>query len=377
MKFNIRAAGMGLAAALAMTTGAQAATEINASIWFPDTHPLTKYGYVEWAKTLEAASNGDIKVNLFTGTALLPPNAHLSGLQDGIAHLTYHAGTYTPTDLPEDNTLSILGFGLRDIMTSSFAVTDFFMNDPEMKARFDSLGIVFAGGYATPQYTIMCAKEVKSLDDMKGLKIRMPGPVHAEWARSIGAVPVSVPSSEMFTGLERGQLDCASNAANDLKSRSLWDVAKYTYNIPLGVYFAGWEYAFNKDFWGDLEAGQRRIILDTISDTLVDTMIGYVNAAEEALAEAPSHGVTVTQASAEDLAATNEFAANIVRATAIKEGTERFNVPDPEGLVARFEATLTKWEGLLDGIDRADAAALKKVLKDNLYSRIDAASYGN
>ena len=67
---------------------ARAQTEIIGSIWFPDTHPLTKYGYLDWSKQVEAASKGQVKIKVFTGTALLPPNAHLSGLRDGVAQIT-------------------------------------------------------------------------------------------------------------------------------------------------------------------------------------------------------------------------------------------------------------------------------------------------
>ena len=35
---------------------AQAQTEIIGSIWFPDTHPLTKYGYLDWSKQVDAVS---------------------------------------------------------------------------------------------------------------------------------------------------------------------------------------------------------------------------------------------------------------------------------------------------------------------------------
>ena len=61
---------------------------------------------------------------------------------------------------------------------------------------------------------------------------------------------------------------------------------------------------------------------------------------------------------------------------AIKEGTNRFKLKDSEGLVSRFEATLAKWEKLLQGVDRNDREALKKILKENLYQKINASTYG-
>jgi TRAP-type C4-dicarboxylate transport system substrate-binding protein len=367
-----------VAAALAMAmagSAAYAAREFNASIWFPDTHPLTK-GYLDWAKRLEAASKGELKAKVFTGTALLPPNAHLSGLKDGIAHVTYHAGTYTPTDLPEDNVISMLALGVSDTMAVTFAVTDFYMTDPEMAARFKAHGIVFAGGYSTPPYNLMCTKKVATLADLKGLKIRMPGVIHADWAKSVGAVPVSVPSTEMFTGLEKGQLDCAANAANDMKSRSLWDVAKHTSTISLGLYWAGWNWAFNGKFWKELKPEERRVLLDTIADTIPPMMLGYLKDTADALKEAPSKGVTIYPETDEMKKSVQEFSSKVARAQAVEQGTSKFKLKDPDGLLKRFEATLVKWEGLLKGVDRNDPAALAKVLKDNLYSKIDEKTYG-
>ncbi len=74
--------------------------------------------------------------------------------------------------------------------------------------------------------------------------------------------------------------------------------------------------------------------------------------------------------------ALDDFNKDQVRGTAISEGKERFSLEDPEGLVNRFEQTLDKWRKLFDGVDRTDAEALKAVLRENLYSKVDENSYG-
>jgi len=352
-------------------------TEIIASIWFPDSHPLTKFGYLDLVQPLSRASNGQVRLRVFTGTALLPPGAHLSGLRDGVAQMTYHAGTYTPSDLQEDNVLAILGIALRDNMVIAAAASDFYLNDPAMKDMFRRNRIVFLGGYATPPYVLMCRTRIETLADIRGKRIRMPGAIHGEWAKSVGAVPVNVPSTEMFTGLEKGQLDCAANAANDLRSRSLWDVAKHVTTVDLGSYFAGWQYAMNAQAWQRLSVANRRALLESISDAIVDTAIGYQAEADSALAEAPSKGVTVIAPGADLQQQLTTFATTIARDTAIREGTERFRLRDPEGLVKRFEATVAKWQALLQGVDRRDAATLKRILRENLYARVDVATHGS
>jgi TRAP-type C4-dicarboxylate transport system substrate-binding protein len=369
-------AGAVLCGAMAVLQTAGAATNLNASIWFPDTQPLTRHGYLDWAKAVDKASNGDIKIRVFTGTSLLPVAAHLSGLRDGIADITYHAGTYTPSDLPEDNVLAVLGIALSDPILTTFAVADFYMNDAAMQALWKRQNIVFLGAYASVPYNLICTKKVEKLADLKGLKLRTPGPIHAEWARSVGATPINVPSSEMFTGLDKGQLDCVVMGANELKTRSLWDVAKNINTANLGPYFAGWEWAMHRPTWEGLTEGQRRILLDTIADATVDTEVAYIASGAQAVKEAPQHGVTVVQPSDDIRKSLDDFNAH-ARSAAIKEGTERFKMKDSEALVSRFEATLAKWQKLLDGVDQTDPKALKALLHEHLYSKIDAKTYGN
>ena len=363
------------AALLTAAAGAVHAIDLNASIWFPDSQPLAKVGYIEWAKNVAKVSGGDIKINVFTGTSLLPVNAHLSGLRDGIAHITYHAGTYTPSDLPEDNVLAILAIGLKDPIVTTFAVADFYMNDPAMQALWKRQGIVFLGAYASVPYNLICRRQLEKLADLKGLKVRTPGSVHAEWARSVGAVPVNVPSSEMFTGLDKGQLDCVAMGANELKTRSLWDVAKFVNMANLGPYFAGWQWAMHGPTWKKLNDKQRRVLLQTISDSTVDTELAYIQSGQEALSESAQHKVKVSEPAADLAGSISSFAAQ-ARSMALKEGTERFKLADPAGLIGRFEATVQKWQRLVDGVDRKDAAALKNLLRTQVYDKVDTAKYG-
>lgn len=352
-----------------------AAEEITASVWFPDTHPLTRDGYLALAKELEARSNGTLTMQVYTGTALLPPVAHLSGLTDGLVQMTYHAGTYTPSDLPEDNVAAVLAIGLDDPMVTMMAVADFYMNDPAMKAMFDRHNIVFLGAYASPVYEMMCTREITTLEQVRGAKMRMPSPIHTAWANSVGAASVNVPSSDMYSGLEKGQLDCAVNALNDLKSRSLWDVAKHATRLSFGPYFAGWEYAMDRGTWTGLSEDHRRLMLDAISDNTVDLTIAYQATVDQAVTEAEAHGVKVSEPSAELRASLDTFVTENSKRIAAETGAQ-LGAQDTDGIISRFGETYAKWEKLLAGTSREDAEALKKVFRTELYDKIDAASYG-
>ena len=78
---SFRRAALAAAASLTMAAVPAAAETFNASIWFPDSHPLTRFGYLDWAKSLEAATGGRLTPKVFTGTALLSPAEHLNGVR--------------------------------------------------------------------------------------------------------------------------------------------------------------------------------------------------------------------------------------------------------------------------------------------------------
>lgn len=355
--------------------GTASAETFNASIWFPDSHPLTRFGYIDWAKDLSAATGGKLAPKVFAGTALLDPASHLSGIRDGIAQVGYHAGTFTPSELPVDAVLAQLAFSYSDYFVSAFAITDMNMTDDEALAQWKANGVVYGGGYSTVPYALMCTTQVKSLGDLQGKRVRMPGSAHSNWATSVGAVPVNVASSEMYNGLEKGQLDCASNGANEMKTRSLWEVAKYTTLSRLGVFYSGFEYGFNKDFWSGLSAEDRRAVLDSIAVAMVRTGIGYEKVVEEIVAEAPSHGVTIVEP-AEDFSASVAAYRAAAREQAVALGRDQFKLPNPEALIARFEDRIAKWEKLLADVDRTDEAGLTEIVKRELFDKIDAAAYG-
>ncbi len=372
MKHIAGALFFGLCSAMALPAAAQ---EITASTWFPDTYPLVKDCYQTLARTLEDKSGGKLTLKVYTGDSVLPPGAHLSGLRDGIVDMTYHAGTYTPSDLPADNVLAALGISLNDSMVLTAAVADFYLNDAQMQQMFRKQGIVFLGSYASPSYALICSTPIVSLEDIAGKKIRMPSPVHAAWAASVQAAAVNVPSSEMFSGLEKGQLDCAANSPNDLKTRSLWDVAKDVTLLDLGQYFAGWQYAMNQRTWSGLSEENRQLLVDSISDNLVTMTEAFEQSVDDALAEAGDHGVTLHEPGADLQAALDTFIAQQVEPMAL-EVAARLDVKGAQDLIARFNAVYAKWQGLLANVDRSDTATLQATFRNEIYGNLDVSTYG-
>lgn len=370
-------ASLAALALLVATSGslAEQRVDMNVSTFVPENHPLARYSYTEWLPRLEEASGGTIRGKLFSSSSLLGPAAHLFGIRDGVAQVGFVAGTYTPKDLPEDNTLAQLSFNLSDPFAAAFALTEANFVIPELVGQWKKFDIVYLGGYSTPTYNMICKDRVTSLDALRGLRVRAPGAAYSDWLESVGAVPVNVPTSEMYSGLDRGTLDCTVVPADEVVSRSLNEVANSVTMVDLGVYASGAKYAVNGAFWRDLSDEQRRAFVDTIPLGIIDELQFYVGQVESAIASAGDLGITAHEPEADLLQSVKKYRTS-VRDQAVTVGKDQFGLADAEGLISKFEAIYSKWEGLLEGVDRNDDEALLALLKAEIFDKVDPASYG-
>lgn len=374
MKMRTIIVALGISIPLITTTGVAAAeTEFSASIFLPTGHPVTEVGYIDLLEKLEQKSGGELKGKLFTGSALLAPEDHLSGVRDGIAQLAWIAGTYNPSDIPEDNVIFQMGFVYPDYFVGSFAVTEMNMLDARLQEQWQRNNLVYMGGFATPPYRLFCSKKVQSLEDLEGLKVRSTGAALPNWLEKVNAVPVNVASSESYTGLEKGQLDCATNAMDDLRSRSYWDVAKHVTMVELGVYWS--INAANRDFWQSLSTEQRQVFLDSTAETLVDTGIGYLNEVSVIVDQAKAKGVAFHEPS-ENLQGSIDAHRQTIREFAANMGSEKFNIADSAQLLSRFEEVVQKWRKLLSDVDYNDRETLLSLLRQEVFDQLDPAAYG-
>lgn len=369
-------AKLGLAAAgvVALSTSPQAETYV-ASTYLNPTTPLGKGGYVLWPEAVEKASNGEITFQVHHSASLLPFRAHLQGIADGVAQVGQIAGTYTPSMIPLQQVLADLAFANPDPFVIAFASTEMNMTNPRLLEEWSRNNVVYGGGYSTPPYMLICRDIVETLDDIRGKKVRTPGSAWDRVITDLGAVPINVPSSEMFTGLDSGNLDCAANGADTLKTFSLWDVSESLNTIKLGLYFSGWLWGYNQDFWAGLRPDQRRLLFDEMAAHIVKTEILYHELEREAIDEAPAHGVQVIGPPDELQAAVDAFAEQDLAAVEAA-ARETHKVENPHDLIDEFNQLVGKWTELLDGVPRTDEATMTALVKSEIYNKIDETTYG-
>ena len=73
-------------------------------------------------------------------------------------------------------------------------MTEYVVTSPECQAELKKLGVVYASSHSTDTYHILSKTPIKSLDDMKGKRLRTGSPQYSRWVEALGGTPVTTPS---------------------------------------------------------------------------------------------------------------------------------------------------------------------------------------
>lgn len=367
-----------LAAGAALLAMPAVADTYSANNFLDAGHPFSVENYTNFAERVSERTDGEVDFDVFLGGVLLGGRASLTGTADGVAQVAYHAGTYTPSELPLTNIISDLAFLTDNFYALAAASTVMSFTHPALLQEYKDNGVVFGGGYGTPIYYLICNTPIRSAADLEGKRLRMPGGVWDRWATAMGATSINVPSSEIYTGLDRGTLDCGVNPLDSLLSRSYWDVAKYVPMVPLGSYYSGPMWAYNIDFWQSLTDEQRKVLLEEAGAAFVRSAIMYLeNTAEAQEKGAAEHGMEFI----EPPAALMEMHQNFVEedsAALVALAQEKFDVDEALAteLIETFKTLVAEWEEKLEGVDMMDGETLTKLFVEDIYAKVDPATYG-
>lgn len=346
-----------------------------AATWLSNSSKIASEGYVQFAKDLEEASGGEIAFDVHLGGALLPAKETLQGVGRGVAQLGQITAAYVPADLPVNNVLGDLGIAVTDPFVGSFAVTEVRVKNPQIQAEWQGHNVIYAGSYATSSYYFQCTKPINNVDDVKGKKVRASVGAQVELLKMLGAVPVSVPASDIYSGLERGSIDCTLLADDALLGLKTVEAISHKTNLPMGSFMDGATWGFNGDFWAGLSAENRRLVLDEVATAIVRTQMGLTADDGRALEEAEKEGIEIFEPDDTLINARSEFLDAFIGNLAA-DSVEKRSIEDPSELIAQFAEAQEKWSKLLEGIDRTDEAALVALVKSEIYDQIDVESYG-
>ena len=216
------------ASTLAAPAIAQGKRELKMVTTWPKNFPGLGTGAERLAKRITEGTDGQLTVKVFAAGELVPPFESFDAVSNGTADLYHAAEYYWQGKSKAFNFFAAVPFGLTatehtawiyhgggqelwDELSGGFNIKPFLAGNT---------GVQMGGWFN---------KEIGSLEDYKGLKIRMPG-LGGEVLRRIGAAAVSLPGGEIFPSLQSGAIDATEWVGpwNDL-AFGFYKVTKYYY----------------------------------------------------------------------------------------------------------------------------------------------------
>lgn len=194
--------------------------------FLPATHPLWVDGGQVFTDAVTEATGGNIKWEVFPAGQLGKDN--LAVVTSGLADISIIATSYAPEKFPVSSVSELPG-----LYASACEGTGRFWHlakegGPIDVAEYDPLGIRVLYVLTLPPYTLMTTrKAVGTKAELEGLKIRANGPAMDKTIRALGAVPVRVPSSEMYDASSRGTIDGAVYPYGGVTPYKLEEVLHY------------------------------------------------------------------------------------------------------------------------------------------------------
>ena len=220
-----------------------------ATSW-PGHFPIMGVGVERFAKRVAQISGGSLEIKLYPKNTLVPALAVFDACSSGQID-AFHSGPYYWKGKNSAFSLfSGIPFGFTAEEVNSWMLFGGGMDLwREYYAKYNLHPLL--GGNTNIQMGGWFRKEIKTLQDMQGLKMRIPG-LGGEVMAKLGVNPILLPAGEIYTSLERGVIDATEwvGPALDIKM-GFYKVAPY--------YYSGWhepgsvlELTFNKHSWEKL-----------------------------------------------------------------------------------------------------------------------------
>jgi|TARA_R110000850_G_scaffold10172_2_gene36617 TRAP-type C4-dicarboxylate transport system substrate-binding protein len=264
MMMNKRAfmgiAGAALAIGLSATGAFAQEVTLRMHQFLPPQANVPKLILDVWADKVEADSKGRIKIERYPSMQLggKPPELMDQAI-DGVADIVWTVVGYTPGRYPSTEVFE-LPFMVKDARAASSAYWQMFekhMKDTEFK------DVHILGTWVHGPGMLHTNKEVRSPDDMQGLKIRGGSRLVNELLEIMGATPVGMPVPAIPEGLSKGVIDGTTipwEVTSALKVPEL--VKNHTEFTGAALYDLTFVLAMNKDKYESLPDDLKKVIDD-------------------------------------------------------------------------------------------------------------------
>lgn len=233
------------------TAGAQTVT-LKYSDLFPAQYPFGQLTQ-QYAEAIKKATNGQVAIEVFPSGALTPPGQCYEGVIQGLSDICQAVLAYTPGRFPLMSVVDLPGYPVNGQITTQVANRIY---DAFKPTEFNAVQILYFHAHP-PGHLLTVDKPVKTLADLKGLRIRSTG-LSAEIITALGAAPVSMPITQAYEPLRRKVVDGTDGSLNTLRYYRFAEVTTHSTQSNVVGYVSTFVVAMNKQKWEALSAEAKK-----------------------------------------------------------------------------------------------------------------------
>jgi TRAP-type C4-dicarboxylate transport system substrate-binding protein len=202
-----------------------------------------------WLNQIQAATNGRVQITPYYSESLTKGASAWNATQNNIVDMAWMFHGYWADQAPLANVVSLPFLPFTSAKQASGILWQLYEQYPSIRSEFQDNHILLMWA-STPYFLVTVNKQVKTPEDIKGLKIRVPNGPMVEIFKSLGAIPITIGMPDTYLYLQKGIIDGMTISWESLVSFHQYEVAKYYNYFPMfTVYFSQ---AMNNKTWNNL-----------------------------------------------------------------------------------------------------------------------------
>lgn len=306
------------ATALGVLATNAVAEELSLADFQPPQHFVVDRVYTSFADAVANATDGRVTVRVYMGGELGPgPLEQYNRVVDGVADIAFGLPGYTASNFPLTLMAELPGVIAPE--TGTQAIVD---NIDTLSGEYRRAVLLGLWNNA-PNLLLMADDPITSIDDLKGLNIRVPSRNAGLVVQAWGANPVSMPAPAIYNAMQTGVIDGAMTDATTLGAFRLAEVTNHVtqgMDTSISLFFL----IMNRDTFADLSNEDQQAVLAAGRDASINGNAAWLEIADKALTNfAATDGKEVITLSPEDAERFNTASAAVVEeivAEAEKDG---------------------------------------------------------
>jgi TRAP-type C4-dicarboxylate transport system substrate-binding protein len=219
-----------LAAFLPLNAGAEPAA-LKLSFFASETEVNYARAIKPWIDAVNADPSGAVKIEAYPNGALgkaLPAQPQL--LLDGVADIAFVNPSLGPGRFPDDQVFELPG--LLQNLKEGVKLYEELLKANLLRGYSDYYVV---GAFMNPQYMVFARRPIKSLADLKGMKVRINGAVIGQTVKELGMVPILMPPNEVVEAMGRGTIDATTTVPAAIVDFGIDRVTSHDYLLPFGA----------------------------------------------------------------------------------------------------------------------------------------------